>query len=301
MRVGAFEVDDSVRGLRNPQVISTLRPWVDAGNAPTLVHVALRDRLGARAVAELARPGEFFDFTRYRPMVSYNGDDRVLSVPNTRLTYARRGVEPDLLLLDMLEPQMRAEDYIESLTELLAYLGVKTFCRIGASYGGAPHTRPFRVSHSVGGNRVDLKTGRRLPQNRRYEGPTSVMNMLTDALEERGIETRALMMQLPHYARMEEDYSGAATLLEAVGEVYGLSAELLDWTSGYKRQGQEQRDELDQLVARDPALRIALAQMEAAYDAEHATDKSDTAPLSPEIEQFLNEITGTMDSGNDRV
>lgn len=301
MRVGAFEVDDSVRGLRNPVVVSTLRPWVDAGNIPTLVHVALRERLGAQAIAELARPGEFFDFTRYRPMVSYSGDNRILSIPNTRLTYARRPSEPDLLLLDMLEPHMRAEDYLDSLTELLTSLGVTTFCRIGASYGGVPHTRPYRVNHSLGGNRVDPRTGRQLPQRRRYEGPTSIMNRLTDVLEERGVATRALMTQIPHYARIEEDYAGAATMLEAVGEVFGLSADLTDWISGYRRQGQGQRDQLDRLVAADPELRAALGQLEEAYDAEHPSDRGETSALSPEIEQFLNEITGAMDSGDDRT
>lgn len=301
MRVGAFEVDDAIHGLRNPIAISTLRPWIDAGSVGKLVLTPLGDRLKTREAGGLARPGEFFDLTRYRPTVRYDGDQRVFSVPNTAVTYARRASEPDVLFLDVLEPHMRAEDYVDSILELLSFAGVKTFCRIGAWYAGAPHTRPLRVSHSIGGVQIDPKTGRQIAQTQRYEGPTSIMNRVNEGLEERGIKNQSLMLQLPHYAQLEEDYSAAAAMLEALGELCGFSGELTEWIVGYKTRGRRQYEQLDQMVARDPELRGLLAQLEAVYDTEHGASADDSATLSPEIQQFLNEITGRMDAGEDAV
>ena len=122
MRVGAFEIDDSVHGLRNPHVISTLRPWIDAGSVGKLVLARLEDRLGARSAGSLVQPGQFFDFTRYRPVVRYRGDERTFVVPNTTVSYVRRREEPDFVFLDLLEPHSHAEDYIESILELISSL-----------------------------------------------------------------------------------------------------------------------------------------------------------------------------------
>ncbi|MGK2966594.1 MAG: PAC2 family protein [Tepidiformaceae bacterium] len=299
MRIGAFEVDESVRDLRDPQVISTLRPWIDAGSVGGLALTSLQERLGAREVGSLARPGEFFDFTRYRPVVRWDGDERLLTVPNTRISSARRGDGPDLLFLDVLEPHSRAEDYVDSLMELLAWAGVKAFCRIGAWYTAVPHTRPPRVTHSVAGKQVDRQTGRESPSTRRYEGPTSILNLMNDRLDALGIGNNSLMLQLPHYAQLEEDYTAAGAMLVAIGEIYDLAPELVERAAGYEARGRLQHDKLDRMVANDPELRAMLAGAEAAYDAEEASAPSDTPRLSPEIERFLGEISGVMDEETD--
>lgn len=299
MKIGPFEIDDAVRDLRNPHVISTLRPWVDAGSVGKLVLSQLTGAIGAREAGGLSRPGEFFDFTRYRPTVRYDGDERTFVVPNTTLSYARRKEEPDLLFFDVLEPHTRTEDYIESIMELLSTLGVKRYWRIGAWYGGVPHTRPLRVSHSVGGVQVDPKTGREIQRNRRYEGPTSMMGFINDELEALGIENMALMLQLPHYSQLEEDFSGVAAALEAIIEMYDLSSEVGESLLGDQARGERQYNRLNSALDADPSLKAMVRQLEEAYDAEEAAapPQDDSPPLSPEIERFLGEITEGMDSG----
>ena len=143
MLIGSFEVNDAIGTLRDPIAFATLRPWLDAGNAGSLTLRRLEDSLGARELGQLARPGDFFDFTRYRPTVRYNGDEREFDMPNTRLMVARRPSGPDLLLIDALEPHTRAEDYIDSIAEILQAAGVKVHWRLGAWFGGVPHTRPL--------------------------------------------------------------------------------------------------------------------------------------------------------------
>lgn len=298
MRVGAFEVDDSLSGLRDPAVISTLRPWVDASSVGTLVLASLQQRLGAHTAGALARPGDFFDFTRYRPVVKYNGDERSFTVPNVTVSCARGPAGADLVFIDVLEPHMRAEDYIDAIAELLSFAGAKTFCRIGAWYSTVPHTRPPRVGRSRGGVQVDPRTGRELPRTNRYEGPTSIMNLLSDRLAELAIENTTLMVQLPHYAQMEENYTAAAAMLEAVGDTFGLQSELSERALGYRARGERQREQIDRMVARDLELSAAVKQLEDDYDAQHASD-DEVPSLSAEIERFLGEVLGTSDGDED--
>ncbi len=64
MRIGALEVKEPLPELRSPHAVSMLRPWIDAGNVGTLIVTWLESALRAEELARLARPGNFFDFTR---------------------------------------------------------------------------------------------------------------------------------------------------------------------------------------------------------------------------------------------
>ncbi len=297
MKVGAFEVDETITTLQEPVAVSTLRPWIDAGSVGKLVLGRLQDRLGAKDLGELRTPGDYFDFTRYRPTVRYDGEEREFVVPNTRLTVARRNDGADLLFLDMLEPHSRAEEYMDSVVELLATAGTRRHWRIGAWYGGVPHTRPLRVSRATGGNQVDPKTGRTIRPARRYEGPTSIMSLINAGLEAKAIESNSLMLQLPHYAQLEEDFSAAAAVLEATAEVLALPTELGDAILGMRARGERQYNQLNRMVEDDSDLKRAVERLEQIYDDEHPPVEPEGPALSPEIERFLGEITRGMDEG----
>ena len=65
-----------------------------------------------------------------------------------------------------------AEDYVDSVLELLDYFKVQVYCRIGAMYDSVPHTRPLVVSVNPGS--VEPRPG--LPaalqqRQSQYEGP----------------------------------------------------------------------------------------------------------------------------------
>ncbi len=69
MRVGAFELNEPVPELREPHALTMLRPWVDVGSVGSLVLLWLESLFQAKDLARLVRPGNFFDFTRYRPII----------------------------------------------------------------------------------------------------------------------------------------------------------------------------------------------------------------------------------------
>ena len=64
MRVGAFEISEPVPELHDPHALVMIRPWVDVGSVGTLTLARLERHFAAKDLAKLARPGNFFDFTR---------------------------------------------------------------------------------------------------------------------------------------------------------------------------------------------------------------------------------------------
>src|SRR4030065_1770287 len=97
MKIGAFEVNEPIPELKEPHVLAPLRPWIDVNNVGSLTLDGLEAQFGAKELAKLARPGNFFDFTRYRPTVYLEGEDRRLKIPNPTLSYARRAKGKDFL------------------------------------------------------------------------------------------------------------------------------------------------------------------------------------------------------------
>lgn len=279
MKIAAFEIDEPVPALHNPHVITILRPWLDAGSVGTLALSALEDHLRARPFGRLSQPGRFFDFTRYRPTVHYVEDQRVSSVPNVSTSYVPRGESPDLLLVNLMEPHANAEEYIEAVIAFFKGLKVQRVCRLGGMWDAVPHTRPLPVNRTVQGQ------GQRPNRNRRYQGPTSIMNVLFEALDKAGIETINFMVRLPYYAQLDEDYAGAARLLEALSETYPLPSGLID----QGRLSQQQLD-VEAELARNPGASALVRRLEAEYDSPQSLPEPAATPLSPEVEQFLREL-----------
>lgn len=302
MKVGAFQVHEPVPELRDPHMISILHPWIDAGAAGSIALRRLERRLHAEELGRLEDPGRFFDFTRYRPTSRWEEGQRRLTVPNTIINYARAEGYPDLLFCHLLEPHAMAEEYTASLVELLRHFGVKRHFRIGAMLDAVPHTRPLKLTGTMD-DRARSRLQRLVAQPRgAYEGPTSiVMGLLAAEQEALNIESVSLMLHLPQYLSLEEDYSGAARLLEAVGVLYGLPLNFPEAAMG-RRQYKQISAELEE--EDNAEVRDLVDQLEQEYDgraAEATGDPSDSveedaAPLAPDVERFLRDLNTSLDS-----
>ena len=298
MRLGAFDIVDPAPELRDPHVFAMVRPWVDVGSVGTLTLHRLERYLASNEMGRLVRPGVFFDFTRYRPTVRTVDGKRELSIPNTVIRYAKTEDGPDFLFFHLLEPHSNGEDYVDSLLEVIKRFDVKRYCRIGAMYDAVPHTRPLMVSGTLG----DVQPARQVPNlklgKNSYQGPTTIMNLLSEGIDALGIESIGFMVHLPHYARLEEDYAGVSKMIEALSAVYdNIPSDLAPL-----RRGQRQYRELNASLERNSELKDVIQQMEAYYDARVNSSKpasersAPTATLSPEIERFLSELGQRLDS-----
>ena len=303
MRIGAFEIVEPVPELRDPHVFAMIRPWVDVGSVGTLTLNRLERFLGSKELGKLHRPGTFFDFTRYRPNMRFVDGVRQVKIPNSTIRYATTENGPDYLFFHLLEPHSNGEDYTDSILEVVRYFGVKRYCRVGAMYDAVPHTRPLLVTGSLG----DVEQKRSVPnfklQQSTYQGPTTIMNLLSEGIERDNIETINFMVHLPQYVQLEEDYAGTSRMIEVLSSVY----ENIPPDLAPVRRGQRQYRELNASVDRNNELKTLIQQMEQYYDsqltAESTPAESESSPgpaLSPEIEAFLSELGDRLESESDQ-
>ena len=298
MKIGAFEINEPLPELRDPHAFAMIRPWVDVGSVGTLTLNRLERFLSSKDLGKLARPGNYFDFTRYRPNIRLVQGERQVTVPNSHLRYAKTEDGPDYLFLHMMEPHASSEDYTDSILEVVKFFGVKRYCRVGAMYDAVPHTRPLLVTGSLG-NVPQLRDVPNLKlRSSNYQGPTTIMNLVSEGIDRMAIETINFMVHLPQYLQLEEDYTGTSRMIECLSSVYpDIPTDLAP-----TRRGQRQYRELSSAVERNSELKSLIQQMEAYYDAQQDAEDSpgegaaSEVNLSPEIERFLSELGQQMDN-----
>ena len=296
MRIGQFEIAEPVPELHNTCVIAMLRPWIDVGRVGTLTLTRLERHLGATELGRLARPGNFFDFTRYRPRLRIVEGRRVFTTPNSVVNYAHDDEsDRDYMFLHLREPHAMGEDYTDAIVTLLRHFDVGEHCRIGGMYDRVPHTRPLLVTGTLGEEQSEKAKGLVSTRKNTYQGPTSIVNLVNEALTQMEIPTASLMVHLPQYVQLDEDHLGAARLTEVLCAVYGFPSSLAD-----PNRGQQQYLDMGRAVESNPEVRNLIQQLETYYDRVLAAPiPEDDVSFSPEMEKFLKEMGDRLGSGGD--
>lgn len=288
MRIGAFELNEPIPELNEPYVFAILHPWIDVNNVGSLTLDGLETQFGAKGLGRLAQPGNFFDFTRYRPTLYFEEGIRQVSIPNTTLCYAKRKGENDLLFLRLLEPHALAEAYVDSVLRLLKTLKVKKYCLLGSMYDVVPHTRPLIVNGGAIGRETVLDLKRSEAQPSHYQGPTSITTLITQRAPEFGTETIWFIVSLPQYVILENDYIGKVRLMEILNLLYNIPIDKKDF-----EKATEQRGIINHKVEKTPELKNILPQLETLYEVRIKREEGEKRPkLSPEIEEILWKIMG---------
>ncbi len=294
MRIGDFEFPEPLPNLKDPHVLVVLRPWIDVGNVGTLSMRRLERHLESKEIGRLIKPGRYYDFTRYRPKSVLNQGVREYSIPSTTISACVREHGPDLITLHLLEPHLYGEDYTESVIEILKYFGVKRYSMIGAMYDMVPHTRQLLVSGGTvnPSNEEEYKLVGVRPSD--YEGPTTITYLISNTLEELGIETRIFVVHLPQYFQVEEDFTGTARLMEILCTLYGLPSRLAD-----PERGRQQYASLQNIVSDTSEVAGLLERLEERYDREKTEEGGPSTPLSPMVEEFLQGLGSNIDFESD--
>ncbi len=283
MRIGAFQLNEPLPDLHEPHVLATLRPWVDVNNVGTLTLDGLEAQYQAKELAKLARPGNFFDFTRYRPTVYYEGEARRIKVPNTVLSYVQREKGNDFLFLHLLEPHSLSEVYIDSIMRLFQALKVRRYCLLGSMYDAVPHTKPLLVSGRASGKQAEQDLKRTGLQPSKYQGPTTITFLIAEKGLSLGIENISFIVSLPQYVNTEEDFLGKVRLMEILNLIYDLPIDKRDFEKAAR-----QRSLINQKVETTPDLKRILPHLEAIYGSRVAKKEGEGMPgLSPEMEELF--------------
>ncbi len=288
MRIGCFTLNDPVPELNEPYVMACLRPWIDVNSVGSLVIGELETRLGATEMGALTRPGRFYDFTRYRPIIHLEDGIRDFSIPNTPVHYAKREGLNDVVLLRLLEPHAESELYIESILKLFKAIGAKKYILLGSMHDMVPHTRPLLVSgYGMGKDaRKDVKKAGALPVI--HHGPSTIVNLVTQKAAQVGIETVSFIVSLPQYVALEEDYVGKVRLMEVLNFLYDIPVDREDFEKAL-----EQRRLVSQRVDDTPAVKALLPELEKAYDLRVKTaGTAGTSQMTSEMEEIFWSILG---------
>lgn len=285
MRIGAFQLDEPLPPLREPHAFALLRPWVDVGSVGSLTIAVLESQFKARPLGRLIEPGSFFDFTRYRPIIRLIEGRREVRIPNTFINYAKGPDKNDFVFFHLLEPHMHGEAYAESVLKVLQELGIRRYCLIGAMYDAVPHTKPLIVTGMASG--PEESTLRRLgARSSDYEGPTTIAILISQEAPKYNIEVMTLIVHLPQYSQMDEDYAGRLRLLEMISSLYDFPIDL----DQSRREAEQQYAKLSLAAEAEPRVKEIIRRLEAYYEARLSQTEEEPPKLSPEVDRFLREM-----------
>ena len=301
MRFGEFEVEMPTNGLTNPHCFAFLAPWVNSGNVGKNIFTSISLATGAQKIGGLVEPGKFYDFTRYRPNLRDVDGTREIIMPNTNISVAFTTDEnnpnsSDTILLYMLEPHNLAEQFNDSVLQLMQGLGVQNYTLLGSMYNMVPHTRTLPVSGKTFNMELPdelVLAGVRPPQ---YEGATSSVSAITEQLANKfGMQAMSLIVNLPLYNRVADDHMGKLRLLSLLARIY-------DWvkiSEEDKTKAAETYATIDTAVKQDGTLVNLVEQLEKSYDDNDTKDPSrQFKELAPEFRRFLDKIADQKAEGD---
>ena len=230
--------------LHDPVVLAAFEGWNDAGEAASNALRHLADAWDAETVAEI--DGEdYYDYQVNRPVVSIQGDARVIDWPTTTLAVARpAAMGRDVLLVHGIEPNMRWRQFCAELLGVYDDAGASLVVTLGALLADTPHTRPVPVS----GSAYDAETAARLGvEQSRYEGPTGITGVLTQACRASGIPAVSLWAAVPHYVSQAPSPKATVALLRRVEDLFDLALDFAE----LEESARQWESTVDALAAED--------------------------------------------------
>ena len=273
------ELDD-IPELTDPVLIAAFEGWNDAADAASGAIDHLETVWDAQPLAALD-PEDYYDFQVNRPTVSLvDGVTRRITWPTTRISTARPDESSrDIVLIRGIEPNMRWRGFCDDLLGMATELGVKSAVTLGALLADSPHTRPVPVIGTTSDPAMSEQLGL---QRSRYEGPTGIVGVFTEACAKSGLAAMSFWAQVPHYVAQPPCPKATLALLRRVEDLLDVTIPLGElpeaaraWERGVDRLAQED-SEVAEYVA-------SLEEREAATDLPEASGEA----IAREFERYL--------------
>jgi proteasome assembly chaperone (PAC2) family protein len=236
--------------LDHPVLVAAFEGWNDAGDAASGAVRFLRDRWGAEPFAEIDCE-EYFDFSSTRPQVRLDGDGRrVIDWPSTQFSAARvPGTAIDIVLVLGTEPQLRWKSYCRQVLSVAEATGARMAVTLGALLADVPHSRPVSV---IGTSEDDQLADRFSLRRSRYEGPTGIVGVLTDAFSQAGLPATSLWAAVPSYVPAAPSPKATLALVRRTTGMLSVDVMATDLeiaSASYERQITELVEDDDDTVA----------------------------------------------------
>jgi hypothetical protein len=269
--------------LDSPVLVLTLEGWIDAGYAAASAAAVLLRDFDMAPVATFDAD-ELLDHRARRPIMHLvDGVNTGLSWPGIELRSASDQAGNDLLFLLGAEPDHSWRAFTEEVVNLALQFGTRMVVGLGAYPAAVPHTRPTMLSCTA--STPELAAA--WPYLRgTLDVPAGVQAAIERRCAEVGLPAIGLWAQVPHYTAAMTYPAASLALLEALGEVAGVSVptgELVD-------DAATARSRLDAIIADNPEHAEMVEHLE--READHQVQPGPLPSgedLAAELEQFLRE------------
>ena len=276
--------------LQAPSLVLGFAGWANAAGLSVEVVSQLQSLLHTDAIGTLEAP-ECYVITNpslaHRPITTIRGGlIEELRLPTTEVHALQGdGTQPELLLIQGLEPDLHWQEYVDALWSLIDRFGVRRVYTIGSYYDQIPHTRPPHVTAVVSETRLKAALRSQHIDFTSYEGPTSIQTFLLYTCQQRQIEGVSLWGGVPPY--LQGSYPrGVVRILSVLSKLIGFSIDssaLQSWVGEFEGVLQQQ-------VAKNDELQAFIKQLETAYDQTMTdSDVQQGDEIVEEIQQFLRQ------------
>ncbi|MFW6006509.1 MAG: PAC2 family protein [Bacillota bacterium] len=283
MKIENLELSTSLPRLKKTHVIAILRPYLNAKDVSTLIFDKLKNYYNAEKLGQLKNPGNFYDFTRYRPQTYLENEKRKMKIPNTSIYCSSSESNQDFIFLNLLEPHYQGEKYVDIITEILNKFNVKRYCLLGSMNNTVPHTKPLLVSGDA--PEYILKNKELDIQKSDYEGPSSIIFSLNYQNRIKSeVELMYFLVSVPQYLQYFKFNTGfipgKLRLLKILHELYNIPIHNLE-----KKRAENQLKKIDDKLEENSNLKPLVDYFEKIYK-----KKKNEIPLSPEIEKTIKNM-----------
>jgi proteasome assembly chaperone (PAC2) family protein len=233
--------------LGEPTLLLAFEGWNDACESATSAAHFVNEAIRTVPLAEID-PDDYYDFTVCRPMVEYrSGLAGPVSWPTNDFRYGVTEDGREVIVGVGIEPHMRWRSYCDAIIELAVDMGVQRCLLMGAYLADVVYSQPVVITGFS--SQTDLLE-RFSVEPTSYEGPTGIVGVVSNALQDEGIEVLSLWAGLPHYISATPNPRGALALLRKVSQFLEMPFDL----EGLKADSLRFEEEISKIVAGDDEL-----------------------------------------------
>jgi hypothetical protein len=147
-------------------------------------------------------------------------------------------------------------------------------------FDSVPHTKPLPVTGSYKGWIPPEPLNETLKNKSNYTGPTSMTSQLSQILHnDLLLETLSLMVHIPLYVKLEDDFLATSRLLESLSHIYKFPKDFPE-----RKKGENQYIEIHKNLQNNNQVNEMIKQFEI-----QASEKEEI-DLPPGIENFLKDL-----------
>lgn len=260
-------------------MIAAFEGWNDAGEVSSSAILHLVTAWDAELVAAID-PAEYYDFQVNRPRVVGEPGARQVEWPTTRVYLARdTPLDRDVLLVHGIEPSFRWLQFVTELLSLAVESDTSLLVTLGGLLADVPHSRPIPVTVTAENSDIQQRYD---VEPSRYEGPTGIVGVLTDAANRAGVAALSAWAAVPHYAAGSPSPKATLALIARLEELLDVVIDRGD----LGEQSKAWERGVDELAANDEEVAEYVQALEQAQDTTELPEASGDA-IAREFEKYL--------------